>query len=56
MVVCFNNDSKRMRWKYEHPHDMSELPTTAFFEIYEMKVLLPAPVIPNTAVTVSSGL
>lgn len=39
-----------------HIHDISESPTTAFLEKYEMKVLLPAPVIPITAITVSSGL
>jgi len=37
-------------------HDVRESPTTALLEKWEMKVLLPAPVIPITAMTVSSGL
>jgi hypothetical protein len=44
------------RGKQSHVHDISESPTTAFFEKYEIKVLFPAPVIPITAMTVSSGL
>lgn len=39
-----------------HSQDISESPTTALFEKYEMKVLFPAPVIPITAMTVSLGL